>query len=131
MKRTQAGLRGEGSFRKNKNGFTAAQSFLNLLRLLQPLLRILAAKRKMAELAKKRSEKRHGHHFGFGDEMIIRAESRHEHNYIRVAGVICNQHMWLILAEMLAPFDAYAPSRNFHVHAQRCSRDSRRTFSRC
>ena len=35
MKWTHAGLRGEGSFRKNKNGFAAPQGVLNLFRLLQ------------------------------------------------------------------------------------------------
>src|SRR5580693_147578 len=77
MKRAHAGLRRESSLRKNEDGFAAPHGFLDLLRLMQSRARIFPAKREMAELAKKRAKKRHGHHFGFGDEMVVRAKRGH------------------------------------------------------
>jgi hypothetical protein len=129
MKWTNAGLRAEGSLWKNKNGFAAPEGALNLFRLLQPRVRVFAAKREMAELAKKRPEKRHGHNFGLRDEMVIRAQRRHEHDDIRVARMICDEHTWSVFPQMLAAVDAHAPAGNSQVRAQRRRRNLCRAFS--
>src|SRR5579862_5121072 len=130
MKWTHAGLRSKSSLRKYEYRFAAPQGFFDLFRLLQSRLRVFAPERVMAEFAKKRTEKRHGHHFGFGNEMIVRAERRHKHDDVRIACVIGDEHARRVSPQMLTAVDAHAPSGYFQVRTQRRRRDARRTSSR-
>ena len=130
MEWAYAGLRRECSFRKDENGFAAAQRLLDFLRLMQARLRIFTVEREVPQLAKKCAEKRHGSHFALGDEMIVHTESGPSVRRYPRNSCDSQQTCAARFSSMCSrPFDAHAPARKpSRNRAQRRSRDASREF---